>query len=76
MRVFPCSGAWGPTYRGPMRSFKCVLLLFSLIFLLEHDLLALNLQVLFCAPRVHECIFVHPGAPGSHPGRTTFFFFV
>jgi len=40
------SGPWGPACRGHMRSFKCVLLLFSLIFLLEHDWLALTLKFL------------------------------
>ena len=45
-RVVPRSGAWRPTCRGPMRSFTCVILLFSLIFLMEHELLALTLKFL------------------------------
>jgi len=44
-----CSGASRPACRGPMRSFKCVFLLISLIFLLELDLLALTLKFL-----IHE----------------------
>jgi len=39
-------GAWGPTCRGPMRLFECVLLLFSLILLLEHILLIQTLDFL------------------------------
>jgi hypothetical protein len=44
--VVSCLGAWRPTCRGPMHLFKCAILLFSIIYLLKHDLLALTLDFL------------------------------
>ena len=42
--VVPCLGAWGPSCRGPMRSFWNVLLLFLLTLLLKHNWLGRNLD--------------------------------
>ena len=42
--VVPRLGAWGPTCRGPMHLFKCVILLFSMLYSLEHDLLDITLD--------------------------------
>jgi len=44
--VVPRSSAWGPTCRGPMHLFKCVVLLFSIISQLKLNLLALTLDFL------------------------------
>jgi hypothetical protein len=35
--VVLCSGAWGQSCRGPMRSFRSIFLLFLLVFQLEQN---------------------------------------
>jgi hypothetical protein len=54
MLVAPCSGAWGQSYRGPLRLFEGVLLLFSLTLLREHNLLCRN----FNFPNGLKLVFV------------------